>query len=436
LSPKLIALWLLAYTVLALLPLGLAMGIERPPPRGLLVEMGAMLGLLGLGMLAAQLVTTGRHRWFAGAAGDNLLQFHRNTGIAAWIFVLCHPLLLILGDTGFAAWLDPRQGLLRAVTLVGLLIAVAALVISALWRQPLGLRYETWRVVHGVLAFGVVTGGLAHALMGAHHTAGLATQSLLAALIAGPLLLVLETRFFRPWRLRRRPWRVVEVEERRADCTRLVLAADGHAGLRFRAGQFAWLTLGDSPLSLQQHPFSMASSPDEPARLEFVVKPLGDFTRSLADVPPGSRAFIEGPYGTFSMPEGEDRRAVFVVGGIGITPVLSMLRSRRDRGLRQPVWLIYANQDPSEIVLREVLEAMTHSLPLTLVHVLADPPEDWQGESGYVDADLLDRHLPEDAPDIDYFTCGPPPMMDAVEKALKARGVDTLRLRSERFDLV
>jgi predicted ferric reductase len=436
LSPQAIFAWMLAYAVLALLPLALALGIERPPPRDFLVEIGSLLGLLGLGMLAVQLLTSGRHRWMARGAGDNLLQFHRNTGLFAWIFVACHPLLLILGDASFAAWLDPREGLLRSVSVVGLIVALSAIVVSSLWRQKFGLSYEAWRTVHVVLAFGVVAGGLGHALMGAHHTAGLVTQVLLSGLIAVPLLLVLETRLLRPWRLRRRPWRVLEVEERRADCTRLVLGAEGHAGMPFRAGQYAWLTLGDTPFSLQQHPFSMSSSPDDPARIEFVVKQLGDFTRRLANVEIGSRAYLEGPYGVFSMPEGEDRRAVFVVGGIGVTPVLSMLRTRRERKLQAPVWLVYANENQNEIVLLEVIEALAQALPLNVTHVLARPPDQWDGETGYVDADTLDRHLPKDAPDIDYFVCGPPPMMDSVEAALSARGVDTLRLRSERFDLV
>jgi predicted ferric reductase len=437
LKPVAILAWLVLYGLLALLPMGLALGIERPPPRGLLVEIGAMLGLLGLGLLATQLVTSGRQRWFAAGVGqDNLLQFHRRTGLMAWMLVLVHPLLLMVGDPGFVAWIDPRVDLLRAGTLVGLVVALSVLIISSLWREPLGLRYETWRTLHAVLALFVVAGGLGHALMAAHHTGGTATQWAVSAVIAIPLLLLLETRLWRPWHLRRHPWRVAEVEVRRAGSTRLVLEADGHPGMAFKPGQFAWLTLGDTPFSLQQHPFSMSSSPTHPTRLEFIVKQAGDFTRRLAGVGPGARAFLEGPYGVFSMPEGADRRAVFIAGGIGITPILSMLRARRERGDQEPMWLIYANQSEDEIIMREALEELADALALTLVHVLAEPSDAWDGATGYVDAELLDRHLPDDAPDIDYFVCGPPPMMDQVEPALKARGVNPLRLYSERFDLV
>ena len=108
-----------------------------------------MLGLLGLGMLATQLVASGRQRWVAAGVGqDNLLQFHRRTGLVAWILVLSHPLLLMVGDPGFVAWIDPRVDLLRAGTLAGLVVALSALIISSLWREPLGLQYETWHPRH------------------------------------------------------------------------------------------------------------------------------------------------------------------------------------------------------------------------------------------------------------------------------------------------
>lgn len=429
--------WLLAYLGLALLPMAVAMLVERPAPRSLLVEAGAMLGLLGLGVLAGQLVISGRHCWFAAGVGpDNLLQFHRRTGVFGWLLVLAHPALLMLGDSTFVAWLDPGEDPLRAATMVGLLLAISTLAVTSLWRVSLRLQYEHWRALHAALSLLVVAGGLGHALMGNHHTAGLPTQLLLIGVVGVPLLLLLESRLWRPWRLRRRPWRIVEIEQRRAECTRLVLRADGHDGMAFRAGQYAWLTLADTPFALQQHPFSMASPPGNPTRLEFIAKQVGDFTSSVPDIEPGTRAFVEGPYGVFSMDVEANRRAVFIIGGIGITPVLSMLRACRDHGHSQPMWLLYGNEHEEEIVAREVLEGLARELPLTVAHVLAEPSDDWGGASGYIDEQLLESVLPPDAEDIDYFVCGPPPLMDKVEPALKSRGVDALRLYSERFDLV
>lgn len=436
-KPITVALWLVLYLAIALLPMMIAMGIERPDPRNLVVEIGSMLGLLGLGMLATQLIISGRHRWFAGNVGqDNLLQFHRRTGIAAWLFILSHPVLLMIGDRQFIAWLDPTEDWLRASGVIALVLAVTALLISSLWRKELGLQYETWRTLHASLSLFVVAGGLGHALMGKHHTDGLLTQALLIAVIAIPLLLLLETRLGRPYRLQKRPWKVVESEETRADSTDLILVADGHPGMNFKPGQFAWLTMGDSPFSIQQHPFSMASSSSNPGHLEFVIKEAGDFTQYLSTVKPGDKAFLEGPYGVFTMDPKAKRRAVFIIGGIGITPILSMIRSRLDQRNETPMWLIYANKSEAEIIMRNTLEAFTEKLPLQVIHVLSEPSDEWMGESGYVDGDLLDEFLPEDAEDIDYFVCGPPPMMDLVEPELHKRGDNKRRIYSERFNLV
>jgi len=409
----------------------------RPAPRNLLIESGAMLGLLGLGVLAMQLVITGRHRWFAGSLGqDNLLQFHRQVGIFGWLLVLAHPLCMILGSPVYLAFLDPHAGWIRATTLYLVVLAATALIVTTLWRRRFHLQYEWWRTIHALLALVVVTGGLGHALMADHYTAGWLTKALLAGIIAVPMLLLIETRLIRPWRLRRRPWRVSAVEQRSGGVTRLVLRPEGHAGMHFLPGQFVWLTLGPTPYTLQQHPFSIASPAHEPDRIELAIKPLGDFSSAVAEVACGTRAWLEGPYGTFSIDVAAGRRAVFIAGGIGITPMISMLRSCRARGAERPMWLVDANNEQRDIIFRHEIQSLARELSLKVVHVLVEPPPQWNGETGFVDRELLDRILPPDDDDIDYFVCGPPPMMDLVEPALRARGVATDRLHSERFELV
>jgi len=422
---------------LALLPMLIAVSGDRPAPRNLLIESGAMLGLLGLGVLAMQLVITGRHRWFAGSLGqDNLLQFHRQVGIFGWLLVLAHPLCMVLGSPVYLAFLDPRAGWVRAVTLYLVLLAATALIVTTLWRRRFHLQYEWWRAIHAALALLVVIGGLGHALMADHYTAGWLTKALLGGIIFVPLLLLIETRLLRPWRLRQLPWQVTGVEQRSGGVTRLVLRPKGHPGMRFLPGQFVWMTLGPTPYALQQHPFSIASAANEPDRIELAIKPLGDFSASVADVACGTRAWLEGPYGTFSIDVTSGRRAVFIAGGIGITPMIGMLRTCRARRCKQPLWLVDANNEQRDIIFRNEIESLREALALRVVHVLVEPPPGWQGETGFVDEALLDRVLPPDEEDIDYFVCGPTPMMNLVEPALRARGVAADRLHSERFELV
>lgn len=432
-----VGVWSIVYLAVTALPLGVALLGETPAGRGFLIEFGVGLGLVGFAMLVVQFVTTARFPWVAPYFGsDAKVQFHRETGILAVALVLAHPIVLCLADPRYLAFLNPWVNLPRAVFLSGATVALLLLIALPLWRLSLRLSYEWWRLTHGALAAAVLVVGLAHALQVGHYVAGFGTQAVwVGATILGVGLLV-QTRLVRPLRIRRTPYRVVEVQTDCPEVYRLVLAPDGHAGMNFRAGQYAWLTLGETPFTLQQHPFSFLSSEAAPERIEFGIKELGDFTRTIKTVPPRTRAFLEGPYGSFSLdPKAEG--AVFVMGGIGITPALSMLRTCRDRQDRRPLLLIYANNLWEEIPFRAEVEALREALNLEIVHVLAEPPDGWVGETGYVTEDLLARQLANMKKlNLQYFVCGPPPMMAVVERGLVAQGVPLSRLFSERFDLV
>ena len=429
--------WSGIYLLCALLPLLLALASRPDSGRGFGLEFGHTLGLVALGVFGMQIVISGRHRWFARDMGmDNKLQFHRELGVFALLLVLLHPLVMMVSEPAHLSYLNPAQDTLRALMLWLLLIAAVVLVSSSLWRKRFGLDYERWRLLHGGLTLFLVLGGLGHALMAGHYTGGMDTAALMITLFVVPVALLIDSRLLRLMRMRDYPWSVVEVRRERGDATTLVLAPEGDHQLDFAPGQFIWITLGNTPFSLQQHPFSLASSADQPRRIAFTAKNLGDFTSTLPDVEPGTRAWVEGPYGAF-LPAAVDRSgAVLFAGGIGITPIMSILRSFRDREVDVPLWLVYANQHWEEVTFREEIDALARELPLEVIHVLADPPEHWSGEQGYVDAELIRRCLPADDGNREYFICGPAPMMNAIEPALVDEGVPVTRIFSDRFDLV
>ncbi|MCE9663060.1 ferredoxin reductase family protein [Halomonas sp. M5N1S17] len=429
--------WCGSYMLLVLTPLIVALVARPEEARALGAVFGAFLGLLALGVLAMQVVISGRHRWFAESLGfDNILQFHRQTGICALLLVLAHPVVMIATRPEWIEFLDPRDETLRAVTLILLLAATLLLVASSLWRTRFGLSYEWWRALHGMLSLFIVSAGLGHALMVQHYTAGLATSLVLIAVIAVPLLLLLESRLFRVWRNRKRPWRVIDNRQERGDAATLTLEADGDHRLDFAPGQFFWITLGETPFSLQQHPFSIASSAVKSERIAFTAKRLGDFTHTLPDVKPGTLAYIEGPYGAFVPNMASDSGAVLIAGGIGITPIMSILRTLRDQGATVPLWLLYANDTWDEATFRDELMELEEVLPLEVIHVISDPEPEWQGESGMIDEALVRRRLPADDGRREYFICGPEPLMNAAEKALLHIGAAPTRIYSDRFDIV
>jgi NAD(P)H-flavin reductase len=103
---------------------------------------------------------------------------------------------------------------------------------------------------------------------------------------------------------------------------------------------------------------------------------------------------------------------------------------------QRPCWLFFANPSPERILFREELAALSDKLDLSVIHILEDPPEDWDGETGYLTRDMIHRHLPAGCPPaLQWFLCGPPPMLAAAQDQLQELGVPSGRIQVEIFNL-
>jgi predicted ferric reductase len=248
--------------------------------------------------------------------------------------------------------------------------------------------------------------------------------------------LLLYVRLFKPLFMLRRPYQISAVRTERGDTTTLVMQPIGHPGFRFKPGQFGWLTVWDGPFRITGHPFSFSSSAEAPGgRVEMTIRNLGDFTRTVGEIPVGKRVYLDGPYGAFTIGNPTDMH-VLIAGGIGITPMMSMIRTLADRGDKRPLVLLYGAKSFDSLTFREELDALKARLDLRIAYVLSDPPAGWDGETGRIDAELFRRYLPPDYADHEYFICGPDPMMDAIESALGEMKVPLSRYHSERYSFV
>ena len=188
-----------------------------------------------------------------------------------------------------------------------------------------------------------------------------------------------------------------------------------------------------TPLQITGHPFSLASSAErKDGRIELAIRNLGDFTATLGSIRIGRRVWLDGPYGAFTMDSADDL-PVLIAGGIGVTPMMSMLRTLADRGDRRRVLLIYANRNWEDVTFREEHEDLAKRLDLHVAHVLGEPPPGWTGQCGRLSIETLRRCVPAPYDRHSYFICGPEPMMDAAEAALADLGVPMSRYHSERY---
>ena len=428
--------WIAGYVFLALVPGALTMLVGAPEWRGVWIELAVAGGFVGLALFVLQFVSTGRFPRMLGPLGmDETMRLHRWTGIAATLLVLAHPVVLIVQRPGYVAFFDPRVNALRALALIAAVGALIVVGFGPFVKRKLKLDHGWWRLTHGVLALMLVAIGAVHVLQVGHFTDSTLERGMWIALALVALNLWMEARVFKPLRRRKTPWRVSSVT---ALCDRtwaLVVEAEGHAGLELRAGQFAWLTLGDSVFSLEHHPFSISSSAKEQRRIEFAIKELGDYTANIGKTVPGTRAFVEGPYGAFELPSG-GAPLILVAGGIGIAPMIGLLRTLHDNGDKREIVLFVGTENLVKAAYKDDIEKLRAALNLRVVRVLEKPPADWSGEVGYIDVALLRRHLePALLERAHAFLCGPTPMMHAVEAALRSIGLPKKRIQGERFDI-
>ena len=434
--------WFGLYVFLVTFPLVVAaLSVPRSGSGSLLVDLADGLGYVALAMMALEMALVSRVDEAAGAFGlDALLQFHREMGIAALLLVVAH-VVLLLSSSGYplaALGLGASVPVpVRLGTWAGLFTLL--IVAFSLGRRRLQARYETWQLVHGLLAVAIVALAAAHVALLGRFAISTPMRVLGALYLALFLGILLRYRVLRPLALLRKPWEVTEnVAEPGASRT-LVLRPVGHPGFSFQPGQFAWLNVGRTPFHLEQHPVSMSSGGDVApgGELAFTIHDAGDWSGKLVpSLRPGQRIWVDGPYGVFSCDREEGPGYVLVGGGSGVAPLVSMIETLAGRGDHRPVVLLYGAQREADLTFRERVERLRSRLDLSVAYVLEHPPPGWSGEAGYIDEAVLRRHLPQNHRRFQYFVCGPSPLMDSMESTLPSLDIPADRIHAERFDMV
>lgn len=430
-------MWIAVYLLLVLAPLFVLLLGPVPVGGGFWVDLSLALGFAATAMMAVMFLLTARFQRATAPFGIDLIYyFHRQASIGAFGLTLLHPLLLVILDPRLLGAMHPAVMPWHLWAGLVSFVAMTALMISSLWRKQLRIHYDAWRVGHVVLAVLALVTAVAHIAGVAHYSATPWKKWLWLLIALSCLLTVLYVRLLKPALMLRRPWRVVDVIPEHGSTWTLVLRPERHAGFRFLPGQFAWLSLNRSPFAMKEHPFSISSSAQNLREIRFTIKELGDFTRTIGRVKRGTLAYLDGPYGTFSIDLSQAPGYVFVAGGVGIAPIMSMLRTLAERGDKRPLLLFYAYHTWERLTFREELEELRGRLDLQIVCVLSEPPVDWQGERGYLTEEIFARHLPPDKAGRECFICGPTPMIEVAEKALARQGVPLTHIHSEIFDLV
>ena len=211
------------------------------------------------------------------------------------------------------------------------------------------------------------------------------------------------------------------------------------AGFAHQAGQNAVFTLVDPPENDASGPtrtFTIASAPHEPELMIATRMRDTAFKRILRSATVGTLVRMDGPAGVMVLHDDVSRPAVFLAGGIGITPFLSMARHAATQRLPLRLFLFYSNRRPEDAAFLDELQKMEQANPnYRLVATMTEPEKtslSWSGETGFIQRDMLERHLPDIKTSIYYFA-GPPAMTAAMQTMLENVGVPEDAMRSEEF---
>jgi predicted ferric reductase len=412
-------------------------GIE---PATRLNELGTAFGLTAAALLYLQFFSSGRYESLSGRIGiDRTMGFHRIAAYVLLAFALLHPLSYtfdtLLADP-IAAW-HRLIGMLASNRLRTGFLALAGLIVIvgvATIRSRPFIRYEYWRISHGLLAIIVAGLTLQHALAAGTYSAEYLLRAvwfLFAFMTAAAVGLVY---FIRPWRMWREDWHVERVTPLADRVWEMILRGPDATRLRFRAGQFIWMTLAPNRPPFHDHPFSIASAAADLPRLRLVVRESGNCTNEFGHIEPGTRVAIDGPHGSFVLPEGSDP-VVMIAGGVGIAPLLGILEEAAALGDRRSFRLLYAGQNPAALAGLARLRELQSKLDLRIHCVVDEAADGPDCSAGPISDPHISRMLDRlSAGEVTAFVCGPAGMMEIATDVLLAAGVPARSIHYERFD--
>jgi predicted ferric reductase len=407
---------------------------------GLWHRLSVLTGLFALSALVCAAVLPSRLRSLNRAFGiESVIDLHRFLGIVTAALVFAHLACVVAADPANVALLDILRAPGRAQAATTATVALVALAALAVLRQRARLSYEVWRWSHVALATSVLLFSALHVwLLGQ-----LVTDAAFATLFALMVLLVLVVLGYRwAWRSMFDPateFVVRDVRRENKTVSTLVLEPRSRGAApattwAFAPGQFAWIRLERSVVA-EEHPFTIASSAHR-GTTEFTIRHAGDFTRALRCLPPGSPVWVDGPHGAFTNDLDHATGFVMIAGGVGVTPMMSMLRTAAHRGDPRPYRLVVVASAPEDLLFRAELAQLRRQLDLEVTEVLRRPAQGWSGHTGDIGVELMSVVLAgADQPThFEFFICGPPALVTDALSVLDVIGVAPQHVHTEQFD--
>jgi len=398
------------------------------------IAFGRLAGLSAAYMILLQFFFMGRMPWLERYFGlDGLSRIHHSNGKKGLILLLVHPILISFGYAGLSdtGLIDQFLALdYVALAFLGLVLFVIA-VVSSLYIVSKRLKYESWYFVHLIVYLAMFFSFWHQIEIGHDLTTSQIFYWYWILLYASVFTSHIAFRFIRPvLKYKKHGFYVKDIVRENSKAVSVYIGGKNLKEFDIQPGQFMIFRFLSKGFWWQAHPFSLSMAPNG-TELRITIKELGDFTSKIKNLKIGTGVFIDGPYGIFTDFYGVSNKVLMIAGGIGITPIRSLMDKMLAEG--KQVTLLYANQDEESILFKKEIDDLAQRYNAKVIHVLSGDPS-YEGEKGYVDENKIKKYI-SDIKSQTVYICGPVPMMDSVKSHLSKLGVLPQNIISEQFYL-
>lgn len=392
-------------------------------------SMSQVAALIGATLFSVNFILSGRFRSLETIFGglNRIYIVHHLIGQIALIALLIHPTLLaffyikISLTAAFTILFPPISEYATWFGLAALTLLIILLVLTLYIKLP----YQIWKLTHKFMGVSLLLATLHIFFIPSDVSTNMPLRYYMLSISTLGLLSysyrVLLYRFL----VKRSKYIVssILVEE---NVNKITLKPESVGIDNFSPGQFIFISFESLGITTETHPFSLTSSPRE-NEISIAAKSSGDYTETLKLLRVGSRARVEGPFGRFSYLESQRKKQIWIAGGIGITPYVSMAKNFTDNN-GYDVVLYYTVSEEKETVFADLLKNIDSNLPNFKVNIVATK---LQGRlTGNQVADQV-----KDIKERDIFLCGPPPMMKSMRTQFNDLGIRNSHIFSEEFSL-
>jgi predicted ferric reductase len=395
---------------------------------------GKVLGVTAAVLVFFQLLLISRLKFLDRIFSLNrIVAFHRINGIAIAFLALLHPILIIAAENFTIFPFEKRYW--PEFLGVGVFIFILVLMTTANWRLMFNFAYDKWLRFHRLGTLVAIALMTIHILF-VSETFKSGLPHTLVFVAAGINLVLISRLWYRRFFPGKRRFVVSNVELAGKDAYSVDVRPHSGQISDHIPGQFAFITPVSASVPKEEHPFTISSTPSRPDALQFVIRSLGDWTSKINRLKAGETVFIDGPYGLFShMVSSENKPIIMIAGGIGITPMLSMLRYMADVDDPRRILLIWSNKTKEHILFPEEFKGIENRLQhFHIIHIITRD-SGGENEIGRLDQTKLEKLLKGWGRKSSVFICGPFEMMKEMTRAVKKIGFSSARVYKEEFKL-